>query len=93
MQKEMKNLLTYLLDLIYLLKKVKRFKQVLLWLKFQNHQQRVVILLAVLPRVTELFEARSPQESCIVSEIEGKVKFGASKKGSSEIIIESLING
>jgi DNA-directed RNA polymerase subunit beta' len=40
-----------------------------------------------LPRVTELFEARSPQESSIVSEIEGMVKFGARKKGSREIMI------
>jgi len=38
-----------------------------------------------LPRVTELFEARSPQEPAIVSEIEGKVRFGARKKGSREI--------
>lgn len=40
-----------------------------------------------LPRVTELFEARSPQESAIVSEIEGFVKFGARKKGSREIFV------
>ncbi|PJA98745.1 MAG: DNA-directed RNA polymerase subunit beta', partial [Ignavibacteriales bacterium CG_4_9_14_3_um_filter_30_11] len=40
-----------------------------------------------LPRVTELFEARSPQEAAIVSEIEGIVKFGARKKGSREIFV------
>jgi DNA-directed RNA polymerase subunit beta' len=40
-----------------------------------------------LPRVTELFEARSPQEPAIVSEIEGVVKFGVRKKGSREIIV------
>jgi len=43
-----------------------------------------------LPRVTELFEARSPHEPAIVSDIEGVVKFGNRKKGSREIIIESL---
>ncbi|MCX7875929.1 MAG: DNA-directed RNA polymerase subunit beta' [Melioribacteraceae bacterium] len=43
-----------------------------------------------LPRVTELFEARSPHDPAIVSEIEGKVKFGQKKKGSREIIVESL---
>ena len=43
-----------------------------------------------LPRVTELFEARSPHEPAVVSEIEGTVKFGARKKGSREIIIESF---
>jgi len=40
-----------------------------------------------LPRVTELFEARSPQEAAIVSEIEGSVRFGARKKGSREIFV------
>ncbi len=40
-----------------------------------------------LPRVTELFEARSPHEPSVVSEIEGIVKFGAKKKGSREIIV------
>jgi DNA-directed RNA polymerase subunit beta' len=43
-----------------------------------------------LPRVTELFEARSPHDPAIVSEIEGRVKFGARKKGSREIIVEAL---
>jgi DNA-directed RNA polymerase subunit beta' len=43
-----------------------------------------------LPRVTELFEARSPHDPAIVSEIEGIVKFGVRKKGSREIIIESF---
>ncbi|OGU52031.1 MAG: DNA-directed RNA polymerase subunit beta' [Ignavibacteria bacterium GWC2_36_12] len=40
-----------------------------------------------LPRVTELFEARSPQETAIVSEIEGTIKFGQRKKGSREISV------
>lgn len=43
-----------------------------------------------LPRVTELFEARSPHDPAVVSEIEGVVKFGAKKKGSREIIVESF---
>ncbi len=43
-----------------------------------------------LPRVTELFEARSPHDPAFVSEIEGVVKFGARKKGSREIIVESF---
>jgi DNA-directed RNA polymerase subunit beta' len=43
-----------------------------------------------LPRVTELFEARSPHDPAVVSEIEGIVKFGARKKGSREIIVQSL---
>ncbi|MCW8850878.1 MAG: DNA-directed RNA polymerase subunit beta', partial [Melioribacteraceae bacterium] len=43
-----------------------------------------------LPRVTELFEARSPHDPAVVSEIEGIVKFGNRKKGSREIIVESI---
>ncbi len=43
-----------------------------------------------LPRVTELFEARSPHDPAVVSEIEGVVKFGNKKKGSREIIVESF---
>ena len=42
-----------------------------------------------LPRVTELFEARSPHESAVVSDIEGFVKFGARKKGSREILVSA----
>ncbi|MEW6004250.1 MAG: DNA-directed RNA polymerase subunit beta' [Stygiobacter sp.] len=43
-----------------------------------------------LPRVTELFEARSPHDPAVVSEIEGRVKYGQKKKGNQEIIVESL---
>jgi DNA-directed RNA polymerase subunit beta' len=43
-----------------------------------------------LPRVTELFEARSPQDPAIVSDIEGIVKFGGRKKGSREISVVAL---
>jgi DNA-directed RNA polymerase subunit beta' len=42
-----------------------------------------------LPRVTELFEARSPSDPAIVSEIDGVVKFGPQKRGSREILVSS----
>ncbi len=42
-----------------------------------------------LPRVTELFEARSPGDPAIVSEIDGVVSFGVQKRGSREIIVTS----
>jgi DNA-directed RNA polymerase subunit beta' len=42
-----------------------------------------------LPRVTELFEARSPADPAIVSEIDGVVKFGAQKRGSRELKVLS----
>ena len=42
-----------------------------------------------LPRVTELFEARSPNDPAIVAEIDGVVSFGAHKRGSREVIVRS----
>ncbi len=42
-----------------------------------------------LPRVTELFEARSPADPAIVSEIDGVVRFGQQKRGSREILVRS----
>jgi DNA-directed RNA polymerase subunit beta' len=42
-----------------------------------------------LPRVAELFEARRPKEPAIVSEIEGKVKFGEIRRGIRKIIVTS----
>ena len=42
-----------------------------------------------LPRVAELFEARKPKESAVVSEIDGTVKLGAITRGMRKIIIEN----
>jgi DNA-directed RNA polymerase subunit beta' len=42
-----------------------------------------------LPRVTELFEARSPADPAIVAEIDGVVSFGGLKRGSREVIVTS----
>ncbi|MCQ9208726.1 MAG: DNA-directed RNA polymerase subunit beta', partial [Omnitrophica bacterium] len=40
-----------------------------------------------LPRVAELFEARRPKDPAIISEIDGTVEFGATKKGQRRIVI------
>jgi DNA-directed RNA polymerase subunit beta' len=40
-----------------------------------------------LPRVVELFEARKPRETAVISEIDGIVKFGGIVKGQRKIII------
>ncbi|HVE58742.1 MAG TPA: hypothetical protein VNB22_18050, partial [Pyrinomonadaceae bacterium] len=40
-----------------------------------------------LPRVVELFEARRPGETAVMSEIHGEVKFGAIAKGKRKLII------
>jgi DNA-directed RNA polymerase subunit beta' len=40
-----------------------------------------------LPRVVELFEARKPRETAVISEIDGQVKHGGIVKGQRKIII------
>ena len=42
-----------------------------------------------LPRVAELFEARRPKNPAVISEIDGIVEFGGSKKGQRRIIVKS----
>ena len=42
-----------------------------------------------LPRVTELFEARNPSNPAIVSEINGEVEMGKTRRGNREIIIRA----
>ena len=42
-----------------------------------------------LPRVTELFEARTPSDPAVVSEIDGIVTFGNRRRGSQEVIVTS----
>ena len=42
-----------------------------------------------LPRVTELFEARTPSDQAVVSEIDGVVSFGGRKRGKQEVIVTS----
>ncbi|MDP3804511.1 MAG: DNA-directed RNA polymerase subunit beta', partial [Candidatus Omnitrophota bacterium] len=42
-----------------------------------------------LPRVAELFEARRPKDPAIISEIDGVVEFGESKKGQRRVVVKS----
>src|SRR3546814_786429 len=42
-----------------------------------------------LPRVTALFEARNPSNPAVVTELDGVVTLGGSKRGHREIIIQS----
>ena len=42
-----------------------------------------------LPRVVELFEARSPKEPAIISEIDGIVRLGDMVKGMRKVLVES----
>jgi DNA-directed RNA polymerase subunit beta' len=43
-----------------------------------------------LPRVTELFEARSPQQPAVVADIDGIVSFDKPKRGNRVVVITSL---
>jgi DNA-directed RNA polymerase subunit beta' len=43
-----------------------------------------------LPRVTELFEARKPSAPAVVTEIDGIVKFGETKRGIRKIQVEGV---
>ncbi|MGI8711547.1 MAG: DNA-directed RNA polymerase subunit beta', partial [Acidimicrobiales bacterium] len=45
-----------------------------------------------LPRIVELFEARRPGETAMMSEIDGEVKFGAISKGKRKLIITGSDN-
>ncbi|HEV7504488.1 MAG TPA: DNA-directed RNA polymerase subunit beta', partial [Thermoanaerobaculia bacterium] len=42
-----------------------------------------------LPRVVELFEARSPKEPAIITEIDGVVRLGDVHKGMRKVVVES----
>jgi len=42
-----------------------------------------------LPRVAELFEARRPKDPAIISEIDGIVEFGESRKGHRRVVVKS----
>jgi len=43
-----------------------------------------------LPRVTELFEARSPQQPAVVADIDGIISFDKPKRGNRVLVITSL---
>ncbi len=42
-----------------------------------------------LPRVAELFEARRPKDPAVISEIDGIVEFGESRKGHRRVVVKS----
>ncbi|MFM2154036.1 MAG: hypothetical protein RL199_2471, partial [Pseudomonadota bacterium] len=46
-----------------------------------------------LPRVVELFEARKPKDSAIITEIDGQVSFGKDTKGKRKVIVTPEVEG
>ncbi len=55
--------------------------------KIPREASRTKDIVGGLPRVVELFEARKPRETAVMSEIDGSVKFGNITKGSQKILI------
>ncbi len=57
--------------------------------KLPRESTRTKDIVGGLPRVVELFEARKPRETAVMSEIDGVIKFGNITKGSQKIIVSS----
>jgi DNA-directed RNA polymerase subunit beta' len=55
--------------------------------KIPKESTRTKDITGGLPRVVELFEARKPRETAIISEIDGVVRFGDIVKGQRKIYI------
>jgi DNA-directed RNA polymerase subunit beta' len=59
-------------------------------IKMQRTQGKTKDITGGLPRVSELFEARTPKLPAILSEIDGIVKYGEFKGTSQQIMVEDL---
>ena len=57
------------------------------WRRFPRRATRTKDITGGLPRVVELFEARKPRETAIISEIDGVVRFGEVSKGQRKIYV------
>ena len=55
--------------------------------KIPRESTRTKDITGGLPRVVELFEARKPRETAIISEIDGVVRFGEVSKGQRKIYV------
>jgi DNA-directed RNA polymerase subunit beta' len=55
--------------------------------KIQRESSKTKDITGGLPRVAELFEARKPKDSAVISEIDGIVSFGKDTKGKRKIVV------
>ncbi len=55
--------------------------------KIQRETTKTKDITGGLPRVAELFEARKPKDSAVITEIDGTVSFGKDTKGKRKIIV------
>ncbi|PID26530.1 MAG: DNA-directed RNA polymerase subunit beta' [Candidatus Cloacimonadota bacterium] len=58
--------------------------------KMQRASGKTKDITGGLPRVQELFEARNPKDPAIISEIDGKIKYGDFKGTQQQIIVEDI---
>jgi DNA-directed RNA polymerase subunit beta' len=61
--------------------------------KIPRETQKTKDITGGLPRVAELFEARKPKESAIISEIDGVVSFGKDTKGKRKVVVTPEVEG
>jgi DNA-directed RNA polymerase subunit beta' len=55
--------------------------------KIPREATRTKDIVGGLPRIVELFEARKPRETAVMSEIDGTIKFGAVTKGAQKLSV------
>ena len=55
--------------------------------KIQRETTKTKDITGGLPRVAELFEARKPKDSAVISEIDGTVSFGKDTKGKRKVLV------
>ena len=55
--------------------------------KIQRESSKTKDITGGLPRVAELFEARKPKDSAVISEIDGIVSFGKDTKGKRKVVV------
>ena len=59
-----------------------------MYLRRSSETTRTKDITGGLPRVVELFEARKPRETAIISEIDGVVRYGEIAKGQRKIYVK-----
>ena len=55
-----------------------------------NESQKTRDITGGLPRVAELFEARSPKDAGVLAEVTGTVSFGKDTKGKQRLVITNF---
>src|SRR5207248_3367257 len=57
--------------------------------KLPREEQKTKDITSGLPRIAELFEARIPKDTAVISEVDGRVQFGGIHRGQRRITVTS----